>query len=352
MISLISFLIVIGICVISHEGGHFLAARFRGVLVHEFSFGMGPELWHRKAGETQYSFRAFPIGGYVKLEGEDADDESEQSELHHCDPSRSLVNKKPWERILIMGAGAAVNIALAWLLTAFYLSGHGAYDMSAPQLGNIMDNTPAYTAGLKSGDVIKSIDGKPLGRWGDIQKTLRSESKVGDKFDIVISRDGKEQKLSINIPYSEEAGGRLLGVQPPYKKYPIIQALGASFSYSWNMSITILRSLWLTVTGRMEADVTGPVGIAVMAGDAFTAGFWAFIGFLGIINLNLGLLNLLPFPALDGGRIVFVLIEMVTRRKVPEKVETVIHYGGFIVLIALIALVTGKDIFRLFFSNL
>ena len=325
MISLISFLIVIGICVISHEGGHFLAARFRGVLVHEFSFGMGPELWHRKKGETQYSFRAF---------------------------SRSLANKKPWERMLIMGAGAFVNIALAWLLTAFYLAGNGAYDMSAPQLGNIMENTPAYTAGLKSGDIIKSIDGKPLDRWVDIQKTLRSESKTGDEFEIVISRGGEEKKLSIEIPYSEQAGGRLLGVQPPYKKYPFLEALRASFSYSWSMSVTILKSLWLTVTGQIRADVTGPVGIAVMAGDAFTAGFWAFIGFLGIINLNLGLLNLLPFPALDGGRIVFVLIEMVTRRKVPEKVETIIHYGGFVVLIALIVLVTGKDIFRLFLSNL
>ena len=351
MISLISFLIVIGICVISHEGGHFLAARFRGVLVHEFSFGMGPELWHRKTGETQYSFRAFPIGGYVKLEGEDAGDESEPS-VPCCDPSRSLANKKPWERILILGAGAAVNIALAWLLTAFYLSGHGAYDMSAPQLGNIMENTPAYTAGLQSGDVIKSIDGKPLDRWVDIQKTLRSESKVGDEFDIVISRDGKDQKLSINIPYSEEAGGRLLGVQPPYRKYPIIRALGVSFSYSWSRSISILRSLWLAVTGRIAVDVTGPVGIAVMAGDALAAGFWSFLGFLGVINLNLGLLNLLPFPALDGGRIVFVLIEVVTRRKVPERAESIIHYGGFIVLIALIALVTGKDIFRLFLSNL
>ena len=186
----------------------------------------------------------------------------------------------------------------------------------------------------------------------DIQKTLRSKDKAGDDFEIVISRDGREQKLSINIPFSEKANGRLLGVQPIYKKYPLIRALGASFSYSWSMSITILKSLWLTVTGRIAADVTGPVGIAVMAGDAFTAGFWAFIGFLGIINLNLGLLNLLPFPALDGGRIVFVLIEMVTRRKVPEKVETIIHYGGFIVLIALIVLVTGKDIFRLFISNL
>ena len=109
----------------------------------------------------------------------------------------------------------------------------------------------------------------------------------------------------------------------------------------------ILSGLWMALTGQIKADVTGPVGIATMAGDAFREGFWTFIAFLGVINLNLGLLNLLPFPALDGGRIIFILVELVTRRKVPERVETMIHYAGFIILLALIFLVTGKDIYRL-----
>ena len=113
------------------------------------------------------------------------------------------------------------------------------------------------------------------------------------------------------------------------------------------MSVEILSGLWMALTGQIKADVTGPVGIATMAGDAFREGFWTFIAFLGVINLNLGLLNLLPFPALDGGRIIFILVELVTRRKVPERVETMIHYAGFIILLALIFLVTGKDIYRL-----
>ena len=149
------------------------------------------------------------------------------------------------------------------------------------------------------------------------------------------------------MPVDKEAGGRLLGVQPSHEKYPVVKALGTAFTYSWKMSVEILSGLWMALTGQIKADVTGPVGIATMAGDAFREGFWTFIAFLGVINLNLGLLNLLPFPALDGGRIIFILVELVTRRKVPERVETMIHYAGFIILLALIFLVTGKDIYRL-----
>lgn len=347
MISVISFLIVIAICVISHEGGHYWAARLRDVMIHEFSFGMGPLLWSRKNGETQYSVRAFPIGGFVKLEGEDADGEDAGPKPEGYKPERALNNKKPWERLLIIGAGASVNIALAWLLTAFYLTGYGIYNMETPRIGTIMENTPAYTSGLKQGDVIKSIDGKDLKTWSDIRKNILAKDKKGDVFSITVER-GKEQKnFTVSIPKDEKAGGRLLGVQPSHERYPFFTSLGMAFNYSWKMSTEILRGLWLALTGRIKADVTGPVGIATMAGDAWREGFWTFIAFLGVINLNLGLLNLLPFPALDGGRMIFILIEMATGRKVPEKIETMIHYAGFIVLLALIVLVTGKDIYRL-----
>ena len=346
MISIISFLIVIGICVMSHEGGHYWAARFRDVMIHEYSFGMGPVIWSRKKGETQYSFRAFPIGGFVKLEGEEAEEE-EAEKPEGYDPKRSLANKKPWERILIIGAGAAVNIALAWILTAAYLCGYGVYNMETPKLGNIMENTPAYSAGLKTGDVVKSIDGKELKSWADIRKNIQDKDKRGDRFNITVERGGVEKSYTIEIPFDKEAGGRLLGVQPSHEKYPLFKALGTAFTYSWKMSAEILSGLWMALTGQIKADVTGPVGIATMAGDAFREGLWTFIAFLGVINLNLGLLNLLPFPALDGGRIIFIFIELVTRRKVPERVETMIHYAGFIILLALIFIVTGKDIYRL-----
>lgn len=347
MTSLISFLIVIAICVISHEGGHFWAARFRDVMIHEFSFGMGPLLWSRKKGETQYSVRAFPIGGFVKLEGEDADEEDAAPKPEGYKPERALNNKKPWERLLIIGAGASVNIALAWILTALYLTGYGVYNMETPKIGNIMDNTPAYTSGLKTGDILKSIDGKSLKTWPDIRKNITDKAKKGDTFEITVDRGGENKNFTIEIPKDKKDGTRLLGVQPSHEKYPIFTSLGMAFNYSWKMSTEILRGLWMALTGQIKADVTGPVGIATMAGDAFREGFWTFIAFLGVINLNLGLLNLLPFPALDGGRMIFILIEMATGRKVPEKIETMIHYAGFIVLLALIVLVTGKDIYRL-----
>ena len=344
MLSIVSFLIVIAICVISHEGGHFIAAKLRNVMVHEFSFGMGPEIVSTKKGETQYSLRAFPIGGFVKLEGEDVKDSGEET---HCAPGRSLLNKKPWERAFIIAAGASVNILLAWLITAFYLAGCGVYNMDTPTIGKIMDNTPAFAAGLKSGDIIKSIDGNELKSWSDIRKNILNEKKKSDLYEIVIERGGSLENYSLNIPINTETGSRLLGVQPQLVKFPPLKALSRSFRYSWDMSVQILKGLYMTITGRIKADVTGPVGIASMAGSAFREGFWSFIAFLGIVNLNLGLLNLFPFPALDGGRLIFILIEVITRRKVPERVETMIHYAGYIVLLVIIALVTGKDIYRL-----
>ncbi len=346
MISMISFLIVISICVISHEGGHYLSARWRKVLIHEFSFGMGPSVWSRQKGETLWSLRAFPIGGFVRLEGEDASGDEPRPEGY--DPSRSLSAKKPWERLLVLASGASVNLLLAWLLTAALLAGHGVMDLERPLVGKIMEGTPAFSAGIQQGDIISSINGRVLNKWSDIREAIQDKNTANDRFHITVERGRNKLELDIDIPADPAHGGRLLGVQPGRITYPIHTALQKSLGYSWNMGMEILKGLWMVLTRKVQSDVVGPVGIAVMAGDALKQGIWSFIAFLGVINLHLGLLNLLPFPALDGGRIIFIIAEMATGKKIPEKWEAMIHYGGFIILISLIILVTGKDIIRLF----
>lgn len=348
MISLISFLIVISICVISHEGGHYFAARWRGVLVYEFSFGMGPVIWSRRRGPTLWSVRAFPVGGFVRLEGEDGETYEEEAIAEPKDPACSLQNKRPWERLVILSSGACVNLVLAWLLTAALLVGSGTADLSRSAIGAVIDGTPAQEAGLRPGDLIKSINGTELKEWGDIRKTIQNDLVSSDEFHIVIERGGETIEKTIDIPLNEERRGRMLGVQPMQMSYPVYKALAHGLGYSWAMGIEIIRGLWQVVSGQVKSEVVGPVGIAVMAGDAFKRGAWSFLAFLGIINLHLGLLNLMPFPALDGGRIIFVLFEMLTRRKIPEKWESYVHLAGFVVLIALIVMITGKDIVRLF----
>lgn len=342
MLNIISFIIVIAICVISHEGGHFVAARWRKVSVNEFSFGMGPQLFKKQIGETSWSLRAFPIGGFVKLEGEDESEDVQKHENQH-----SLNNKRPWERLVIIAAGAIVNLLLAWLLTAAYLYGCGIYDLNKPTVGTIMQGTPAQHASLAPGDTIISINGIKLHKWEDISINIKSTKVKSNSFVIVYSHKGMFETKTINIPIDKRYKERLLGIRPQVVRYPIYKSLIESLNYSWQGSVAILKALVMLITGSARTGVTGPVGIAVMAGDAFKSGFWAFVGFLGIINLNLGLLNLMPFPALDGGRIFFILIEMLTKHKVPEKCETFIHYCGFIVLIMLIIYVTGKDILHL-----
>jgi len=318
-------------------------------MIHEFSFGMGPSVLSKKRGETLWSLRALPIGGYVRLQGEEGDpDKEEQQKIEGYDPSRSLSRKKPWERLVVIAAGAAVNLILAWLLTAALLAGYGVLDLERPAVGVVMDGTPAQSAGIMPGDIIRSINGVDLNKWSDIKLNIQNDKITDDNFSITVQRKERQINFKVNIPYSEKRGGRLLGVQPERQLYPIGKAFAQGLSYSWNMGIEMLQGIWMVLTGKLHSDVVGPVGIAVMAGDAFKQGFWSFIAFLGVINLNLGLLNLFPFPALDGGRIIFILFELVTGKKVPQKWESWIHYAGFVILITLIIYITGNDIARLF----
>ncbi|MDR3322189.1 MAG: site-2 protease family protein [Synergistaceae bacterium] len=341
LISLLAFLLVIVVCVVIHEGGHFWAAVWRNVQVHEFAFGMGPKLFSRRKNGVLWSIRALPIGGFVRMEG----DESEPLPEDEPDPTRSFPIKRAWERFVIVAGGAFFNILLAWFLTSILLAGYGVLDLESPVVGKLMDGYPAQTMGAAPGDRVISINGESVNEWKDIRSTLQA-SATSD-VTVVVERGDTEVTLRGDIPYSEEDSARLWGVQPSRVTYGPGMAFLNGLTYCWRMSVEILSSLWLMVTGRLHAEVTGPVGIAEMAGNYVREGFWSFITFLAVINLNLGLLNLLPFPALDGGRLVFILGEMVFRRKFPEVWENRIHIVGLAMLLALIAFVTLKDLARL-----
>jgi regulator of sigma E protease len=342
MVSLLSFLVVIAICVIIHEGGHFAAAVWRGIQVHDFSFGMGPAIVSKRSRSgVLWAWRLFPIGGYVRLEGE----EEGNREGDNPDPSRSMNAKKPWERFVVVAGGAAMNIVLACLLTTLLLSAHGINDLKSPVIGRLLPDKPAAAMGAMPGDRVLSINGNAVSEWTQIKTTLQAIDT--DEVSIVVRRDGAELTLVGTAPFDKERGVRLWGVEPSRIRYPVYKALFVGTAKCWEMSVMILEGLRDMIIGKIKPDVTGPVGIAVMAGDMARQGFWDFITFLAVINLNLGLLNLLPLPALDGGRIVFILGEMISGRKFPEAWERRIHFVGLMAFLALIALVTWKDILRL-----
>lgn len=344
IISLLAFLLVIGICVVIHEGGHYLTAVWRNVQVHEFAFGMGPALFSKRRNGTLWSIRIFPIGGFVRLEGMEDTPLPEDEP----DPTRAFPIKKAWERFTIIAGGAMANILLAWILTVFFLTAYGVLVVNAPLIGGLMENFPAAEMGAQPGDRVTEINGTPIREWADIRPTLAAIDT--DDVTIVVERDGEPLTLTGRIPYNEEQKARMWGVHARGERvrYPFVKAVTQGLAYCWEMSVTMLKGFWLMITGTLGMDqIGGPVRIAEMAGDAAKEGFWSLVTFLAVINLNLGLLNLMPFPALDGGRLFFLGGEMVFRRKFPEQWENRIHVAGLAVLLLLIAFITWHDVARI-----
>jgi regulator of sigma E protease len=348
IVSFISFVIVIGICVLVHEYGHYITARLLGVQVHEFAFGMGPvvkQIERRGEARMLWSWRLFPVGGFCRLAGmgEDADDEAVL-------PGMGFNEQRAWKRFFILLNGSLGNIALALVLTAFFLYGHGYMDMKDTKIGTLMEGFPAKLAGFQTGDRIVRVNGKPVSEWREMSASLREAAREGD-VTFTIEREGETLDITTPIPFSKEHGTPMLGITPALKRYTALGAVQNAAGYIREMTGLLLRGLWDWIAQKQEMEVTGPIGIASMSGRAMREGAWSFVTFLAMISLNLGLLNLLPFPALDGGRIVFVLLEMLLRRRLPEKVENWIHTTCFVLLLILMVFVTWQDIYRLFLMD-
>ena len=256
-----------------------------------------------------------------------------------------------WKRFLILLNGSLFNILLAVILMAMFLWGHGTLNMESTKIGTLMQDFPSEKAGMQINDEILKINSIEVKTWREMQETLQSEAKKNENITFEIKRDDKILNLNITVPLNQEYGRYMLGISPSFERYGFIKAISNAGSFTYRMTVLMLRGIADWVLMRQEVDVTGPIGIASMSGRAMSSGFWNFITFIALIALNLGLLNLFPIPALDGGRILFVMLEMILRRRLPEKIEGWIHTAGFVLLISLMILITCQDVYKIFMTH-
>lgn len=343
ILSVISFLFIILICVIVHEFGHYLTALWCGVKVHEFSFGMGPVLWQRQGRKNKWSVRAFPVGGFVRLAGM-----GEENEGESILPGESFQEKPAWKRLIVLAAGAFNNILLVVVLATVLLMSRGVMDLSVSEVGALMPGFPAAEAGLRRGDVIERVGGVGVRNWEEMTRAIRSQAAGQEKLELTVRRGSQQLTLTMGTKAEKAGEPPLIGIQPAIRRLPLSRALRGSIAWTFHMSLAMLQGLKEMLVHPAKVDVSGPVGIAAMAGQAASAGFFSLLSFLAVISLNLGIINLLPFPALDGGHILFVLAEMITGRNMSLELEGKIHFIGFMILFALIIVVTWQDILKLF----
>lgn len=360
-LTIITFLIVLSVLVLVHELGHFLVAKFFKIKVEEFGFGFPPKVLSKKIGETVYSLNLLPIGGFVKLYGEDeaggGNVSVKNQKFSAKDIDRAFFSRPYYQKILIVVAGVFMNFLLAVALLSFVFGFRGV-----PVAGNKVEvsqtaqNSPAQKAGLRQGDVIVSINDKKI----DSTNALTTETKKNLGKEIILTIENEKsgvRKVQItprtNYPKTEGPMGVAIAQNIEIKKYPLTQAPIEGIKESIRESGLIISGMAmifkdLLTHGSVPAGVAGPVGIAELTGQVAQSGSTALLSFVALLSLNLAILNILPIPALDGGRLFFILVEAITRRKLNPKIESYSHAVGIALLLGLIALITLHDLTRIF----
>ncbi|MDR7856233.1 RIP metalloprotease RseP [Tissierella sp.] len=330
MLTAISAVFVFLMVILVHEFGHFSVAKMVGIKVNEFSIGMGPKLFQKKKGETEYTLRALPIGGYVKMEGED----------ENSDDPRSF-NKVPVaSRIAVVVAGAVMNFLLAIIIFGIVSYGIG---MPTNVIDSTLEDSPAQQIGLMSGDIVVKIDDTNINSWEDISEAI-SNSTPNQEIDIEVIRDGETKNFSITPTLSE--GRYMIGIAPAYEK-SILSAIQGGFEKTLTFLGLMFDFIGMVFKGKIGLDhLSGPIGVINEVGVAAKMGIYNLLYILGFISVNLGFFNLLPIPALDGSRIIFLLIELVRGKPIDTNKEGFIHFIGFVLLISLMLIVTYKDIIK------
>jgi regulator of sigma E protease len=353
--SILAFIVVLGILIFFHEFGHFIVARLFGVGVDKFSLGFGPRLIGKKVGITDYRLSLIPLGGYVKMIGEEPDET--------IDPALrplSFTHKHVLKRILIVFAGPLFNILLA-LVIFFVIASISGLMILRPSVGSVREGSPAQAAGFQKGDLITAIDGAPVSTWEEMAEKISQSN--GNAIEVAVSRTGAQivmlrvapERISTKNLLGEDIQRFVIGIgaagQTDTRKLNPFQALTESLKQTYAVIELMVVIVGKLLTGAISIDtVGGPIMIAQMAGDQAKAGISSLFQFIAVISVNLAVINLLPIPVLDGGHLLFFLIEAVTGRPVNLKVREIAQQVGMVILIMLMILVFYNDITRIFFS--
>lgn len=346
LISIISFLFVFTVIALAHEIGHLIWAKKAGVRVYELALGFGPRLFSLTKDKTRYALNLIPILGYVKIAGE-----GENEEDKTCPEEEKFYNKTPLQKFKALAAGPLANIATAFVILSLVFAIAGVPKEISNEIGAISRNSPAEAAGLKVGDKLFAINGKVFPKMEEAIKFIHeSPNKT---LILTIERDGQKLKIKATPKYNPKLKVALLGFSPKpiYKRVNPLLAVYYGFEQTISIVLLTLIILGQLIVGAVSVtDLAGPVGIAQITGKYAQAGFLSLVHFTAFISVNIGVLNLLPIPALDGGHIVFVLLESIRKKKINPKLENKINFWGLVVLLGLMALVTINDVFRLFRS--
>lgn len=347
----IYFVLILSAIIIVHELGHLIAAKRFGVYCKEFSIGMGPIVWQRTKGETAWSIRALPIGGFVAMAGEDGEEEGEELSIPY---ERTINGIKRWKQIVVMAAGAFMNVMLAWIIFIGITAYQGAVSIPGePIIATVTEGKPADKAGIKPGDKIVSIQSgdtieKPS-NWTDVSSFL-----LYHEGEVALTLERNDTLVNVKLkPYLDEKTGQpLIGVvQDPnsytYKEINLLEAIPYGTEKMLDSVSMIFESLGKIVQGIGLKNLSGPIGIFQVTSEVTSDGLLSSLSLVGLLSVNVGIFNLLPIPILDGGRIFILLIEALIGKRLSERVQNSIMMIGLIAIVGIMVLATWNDIARL-----
>jgi len=334
-------LLTLGVLILFHELGHFIAGKRLGVYIHEFSIGFGPKLLFRDSGETEFSVRMIPLGGFVRFAGEDGGKDGEDAQIPR---ERLLYSLTPGKRSLILFAGPLMNLLVA-ALAFFLVFSFVGLGRPSTEFGEVIPGYPAHESGMLPGDRVLRVEGIQVVEWQDMVDII--QPRAGMPTEITVEREGQE--LTFTVVPVESDGVGVIGVRSSveFVRLGIVQGIREGFRETFYVSVMWITGVIGMILGKVPAEVTGPLGISQILGEAARHGLGSLLYLTGAISANLALINLLPIPALDGSRLIFTGLEAIRGKPIDPEKESFVHFVGFIILMAFMVLVTFKDLQRL-----